>query len=459
MQGARWARGLRLRAEGFFRPARVLALGFLAVIAIGTLLLMTPAAAAGARSVPFMDALFTATSATCVTGLTVVPTGNTFTLFGQMVILLLIQVGGLGFMLFVTLTMVALGRRITLHSRILLRETMSMQKLSGSVRNTMRFGLTALLVEFAGAVLLAFRFVPQKGFWPGVWQSAFHSVSAFCNAGFDILGGGDSLTACAQDGYLLIVLSLLIILGGLGFAVLSDCVANRFRFRALSLHTKIVLCATGALLAAGFAFYLLVEGGNAETLGAQGAGTRALGAWFQSVTLRTAGFDAMNQGSMTDASKAFSCILMLIGASPASTGGGVKTSTVTVVVLIVLNVLRGRADNNAFKRRLPTDIARSALTVLTLFLLLAITGSLALSLTEQGSGIPFIDLAFEASSALSTCGLSTISTASLSAPGHSLLILLMYIGRVGPMTMMFTFLQRKGATDAIRYPEEQIIIG
>lgn len=447
-------------SKRYLKPASTLALGFLGIILAGAALLTLPQAAKSRQSVGWLTALFTATSATCVTGLTVVDTYTAFSLFGQIVIICLIQVGGLGFMLFATTALVALGRRITLHNRMLLRETMSMPGLSGGVRTALRFMLTAFLVELAGMLLLALRFVPMYGVAGGLYYSLFHAVSAFCNAGFDLFCQAGSLTQFGSDPHVLLTISGLIIIGGIGFAVINDVFTARFKWRAFALHTKVVLAATTLLLLGGMVMFAVIEWGNAGTLAAGGSawGDRLLGAWFQSVTTRTAGFYSYNQAQMTDASKMVSTVLMLIGASPASTGGGVKTSTLFVVMVILVSVLRGREDYEAFGRRLPKQIARTAHTVLFIYIMLMVLGAIALSLLEQGR-FSMVDLLFEEASALGTVGLSALGTQNLGSGSRLILILFMYSGRVGPLTMMLTFSKDDKKPDLIHYPEEGVLIG
>lgn len=441
-------------------PALALAVGFLGIILAGALLLMTPMASRSGESIGLLPALFTATSATCVTGLTVVDTYSTYSLFGQLVTLGLIQIGGLGFMVFAISVLVVTGKRITLRNRTLLRETMSMPGLSGGVRMAIKFLWIAVLIELAGMALLSIRFVPRLGTAQGLYFGLFHAVSAFCNAGFDLFGTQGSLTAFAGDPLVLVTISFLIIVGGLGFAVISDLIFNRFRIKRLSLHTKVVVLSTLILLAAGMLYYCLAEWNNPLTLGfAQAAAPeKLLNAWFQSATTRTAGFTSFDQSKLSDASKLMTTILMLIGASPASTGGGIKTSTVAVILVIITSVVAGRQDYEVFGRRLPAAVSRTALSVLVIYTILMLFGGVFLSLAEQGR-FAMIDLLYEEASALGTVGLSAVGTPNLSAPSHALLILLMYFGRVGPLTMMLTFGNVSRHPGTMHYPEEGILLG
>ncbi len=442
------------------RPERVMALGFLCLIILGGLLLALPSASAAGESIGLGNGLFTATSAVCVTGLVTVDTGTTFSLFGQIVLLCLFQVGGLGFMIFATLIMAALGRRITLQDRMLIRESMNIATLSGLVRLTAWYGLLAAGIEAFGALLLATRFVPLWGWSKGLWYSIWHAVSAFCNAGFDLFGSFGSLTGFADDPVVLLTVATLIILGGIGFAVMLDLLNHRFCFSKLTLHTRIVLVMTGLLLLTGTLFYALAEWQNPLTLGqVDGAGSKLTNAFFQSVTMRTAGFNSVPLDRMHDASKLVSVLLMFVGASSASTGGGVKVTTVAVLMLTVLSVLRGEEDVNVAKRRLPSALIRRALAIVVFYSLILLSATVALSLIE-GDRHDLTDLLFEATSALATVGVSSVGTPNLKPVSHFVLAPLMFIGRVGPLTMALALARWQGRSKTkLRYPEETITIG
>ena len=440
-------------------PEGLLALGFLAVILVGTALLCLPAASSSGQSIGLFDSLFTATSAVCVTGLVAVDTGTTFSLFGQIVLMGLIQVGGLGFMVFATMVMVMLGRKISIKGRMLIRESMngaSLTDLSGLAR---LYLLLALGIELAGAALLSVRFIPLFGLRRGLWMALFHAVSAFCNAGFDLFGGFSSLTAFARDPLVLLTVAGLIIMGGLGFSVILEALRNRQGFKGLSLHARIVLMFTLVLLLAGTAFYLLAEWNGAGTLAGLGTGDKLSNAFFQSVTMRTAGFNSIDLSRMKDGSKLFSCLLMAIGASPASTGGGMKTTTVAVFALLMLSVVKGESEVNVARRRLSGDVTRRALAVVALFLLMLVAGTLAISLIEDGR-FALSDVMFEASSAMGTVGVSAIGTPSLLPASRIVLLPLMFFGRIGPLTLAVALSRRQGKTARTsRYPEEKIMIG
>lgn len=442
------------------RPERVLAVGFLLIILVGALLLSLPASSADGRSIGLFDGLFTATSAVCVTGLVAVDTGTAFSLLGQGILLALIQTGGLGFMIFATLIMMALGRRMSLKERMLIRESMNASTLSGLLRLTVWYGLMALIIEAAGAAILALRFVPMYGWGRGLWFAVFHAVSAFCNAGFDLMGGFSSLMGFRQDPLVLLTIAALIILGGLGFSVMLEALRKR-SWRRLSLHAKVVLTVTAGLLIAGTLFYALAEWRNPHTLAYDGANPldKLLNAFFQSVTMRTAGFNSVDLAEMTDASKLMSVMLMFIGASPASTGGGVKTTTMGVLMLIVLSVIRGHENVNVFGKRLASGLMRRALAILFIYLVILLGGTMVLTLAEEG-GQTFIDLLFEGASALATVGVTAIGTPGLSFISRLTLIPMMYFGRVGPLTLAFALANKQDQTqNLLRYPEEDMMIG
>mgnify|MGYP002526074539 CR=1 FL=1 len=443
----------------FQHAESILTLGFLALILLGTVLLALPIAAKSGQSIGLFDSLFTSTSAVCVTGLVVVDTGTTFSLFGQIVLIVLIQVGGLGFMVFATMLMVMLGRRISIRGRMLIRESMNTSSLSDLGSLTMLYLLLSLTIELVGAVTLCFRFVPLYGWKHGTWMALFHSVSAFCNAGFDLFGNYASLTAFSGDPLVLLTVASLIILGGLGFSVILETARNRQGFRNLSLHTRIVLMTTLVLLLAGTVFYWIVERTNAETLAGCSEGEKILNAFFQSVTMRTAGFNSFDLSALRDGTKLFSSLLMMIGASPASTGGGIKTTTIAALTLLMLSVVRGESEVNVARRRLSDDISRRALAVAVLFLTTLLTGTLIISLIENGR-FPLEDILFEASSAMGTVGVSAIGTPNLSSASRAVLLPMMFLGRVGPLTLAVAVAKRQGGIrTASKYPEEKIMIG
>ena len=440
------------------QPERVLALGFLALILVGGVVLSLPVSAVGGRSLGCLAGFFTATSAVCVTGLSVVDVGLELSLFGQAVLLCLIQVGGLGFMVFATLIMVALGRRISLRSRVLLRDSMNQSNLSGMVGLARAvFGIAAL-IELLGALVLMTRLIPLYGAKRGVWYSLFASISAFCNAGFDLFGGYQSLTQMQEESVVLLALSARIVLGVLGFSVMLELVHQRLHLQRMSLHAKLVLASTGLLLRLGFAGTLALEWNNPATLGNLPLGAKLVNAFFQSVTLRTAGFASLDQSALTDSSKLLGCLFMFTGASPASTGGGVKTTTLAMLALLVATVVSGRTQIHAFGREIAVDTVRRAVTLCVMGAAFALGGACLIGALEGGR-FSMMDILFETTSAFSTTGLSALGTGKLSVSSQWLLLPLMYLGRVGPLTLAAALARRGTQFGRIRYPEEKIMIG
>lgn len=442
-----------VKIHGKLAPAQILAGGFALTILAGTLLLMLPAAAREG-SLPFTAALFTATSAVCVTGLVVVDTGTYFTLFGQLVILSLLQIGGLGFMTMASSIFLVLGRKITLRERLVMQETLNQFSLSGLAELTKIIVVMSFAIEAVGAFLLSLRFVPQFGFWEGIYKGIFHAVSAYCNAGFDIMGNYQSLTAYAGDYWVSGIIMALYILGGIGFVVLLEVYEER-RFRKLSLHAKFVLLITLFLLAVATLFILGMEAGNPLTLGALEGGQKVLAAFFTAATPRTAGFNTVPTDMLTMSSKFFIIGLMFIGASPASTGGGIKTTTMGILFWTALSVIRGDEDVTLLKRNIPLKIIKKSLAVVLFSLLLVFAVTLVLTATE---GAAFLDVFFESVSAFGTVGLSLGLTPELSPVGRIILSLTMFAGRIGPLTMVLVLTKRMGKS-MLKYPDENIMIG
>lgn len=438
-------------------PIRILPLGFLCVALIGALLLMLPIASRG-EPLGFFDALFTATSASCVTGLVVVDTGTHFTLFGQIVILALIQMGGLGFMTAATLLFRATRRRISLRSRMTLAESFGEDRLQGIIHLCISAAKYTFFIEACGAALLCLRFVPDYGLH-GIWLSVFHSVSAFCNAGFDLMGGFSSLMRYVGDPLVNFTIMALIVTGGLGFSVIAELREQR-RFSRLSMHAKLVLLTSGALILFGAVLFLVFEAGNPATMGGLTAPQKALAALFQSITCRTAGFNTIPQETLTDASKFLSSILMIIGGSPAGTAGGIKVTSVAVLLLTAHACIRNHRDTELFGRRLSAVSVRRALCLAIIAVLVLSAALIGITLAEQHShaNLDFLDFFFEATSALGTVGLTAGLTASASTFTRAILCAMMYLGRAGIMTIALAI---GGRTDdpAVRYPEGNILIG
>lgn len=435
-------------------PARVLALGFLAIIIIGAGLLMLPQAAAG-EGLSFLDAIFTATSAVCVTGLVVVDTGTTFTTFGQLVIMVLIQVGGLGFMTMATLIFMVLGRKISFRNRQLIQESLNQFSVEGVVRLVRTILIYTLLVEGIAAIILGLRFAPEMGWLKGMYYGVFHAVSAFCNAGFDLMGNFTSLTAYSGDIVVNLTVMALFIGGGLGFTVIRDLVANWRKPQRINFHSKLVLLITGFLLVIAFVVIFALEYTNPETLAGIPWAEKIMGTAFTAATPRTAGFNTLPTDQLRQSTLFFIIILMFIGASPASTGGGIKTATLGVVLIAVYSMVRGEEDAVLFKRRLPQFIIHKALAIIMIGISLVVVITLVLSITE---GFDFLTVLFEVVSAFGTVGLSTGITSYLSAAGKMLIIFTMFVGRVGTVTLTLAFGQRMKAYN-VRYPEDRVLVG
>lgn len=437
-------------------PTQVLVLGFVIFILTGTLLLSLPAASADGLRLSLTDALFTATSAVCVTGLVVVDTGDHFSLFGQLVILVLIQAGGLGFMTMATMIFLLLGKRITLRERLIMQEALNQFTIEGVVRLTKNIIVVTFLIEAAGALIFSFRFVPLFGWGKGLYYSIFHSISAFCNAGFDLMGHYSSFTGFTGDPLVVGTLTALIVLGGLGFSVLLDIYSHRNPHR-WSLHTKVVVSVSALLILSGFLFFVTVEWTNPETLGLYPWPVRILAALFQSVTARTAGFNTIDTGALSNASKFFLVLLMFVGASPASTGGGIKTTTAAMVLLMATAVIRGREENELFHRHVPMAITIRALAIALISLSALICVTMLLSLLEQ---VPFLDILFQSASALGTVGLSTMDIGGMHNASKIVVTIAMFMGRVGPLTLTLALAQRQSGTKPVlKHPEERVMVG
>lgn len=451
--------GRRKGRRPAMHAAMVVALGFLIIIFTGAVLLTLPVSARSGEPTGFLDALFTATSATCVTGLVTVGTATHWSGFGQAVILLLIQIGGLGFMSLASIASFLTRRTITLRERMVMSAGLNLTENAGIVRLTRRVLLGTLAFEGVGAVLLATRFVPRVGLWQGIKMGVFHSISAFCNAGFDLVGTPDnpfaSLTGYANDVVVNLTIMALIVIGGLGFFVWGD-IWDKRRFHRLRLHTKLVLITTTVLLCAGFALTLLFEWGNPLTLGNMPAQNKLLAAAFQSVTLRTAGFNTIDQAALTGPSQAIACLLMMIGGSPGSTAGGIKTVTAAVLVLSAISALRGRTTVSAFGRTIVSRNIMNAVTMMIVGGTLSLAGACVISYVE---GAPFGACLFEAVSAFATVGLSMGLTPTLSGASRLILILLMYLGRVGVLTLGVAVLMRHREPPKMQYPAGDVMVG
>lgn len=439
------------------RPMLVVFLGFTAVILLGALMLSLPVSNTDGKWLSFIDGLFTSASAVCVTGLTVRPTSLGFTVFGQVILLLLIQIGGLGIMTLATLIFMIIGKRITLKDRIALQEALGQDQMKGIVRLVRNIAIMTGVIESAGAILLIPFFCVKNGA-VGIWQAIFVSVSAFCNAGFDILGTARapyaSLTEFSGNVGVLLIISALIILGGMGFTVIDDIIKNKFGYRRFNLHTKIVLIVTLVLIVFGTVFFMCSEYNSVAFTGLN-FGEKLLNSFFQSVTARTAGFNTIEQNLLSQPGTIMTCILMFIGASPCGTGGGIKTTTFAVIVLMAYAGLRNVDEITLYKFNIKTKLGYRAVAITTLAVAILLIGTLIISATD--SSVPINYLAFETISAFATVGLSMGICSTLSVAAKFVLAVIMLIGRLGPLSIGMIF--NKKDTVNIKYPSGNIMIG
>jgi len=439
-------------------PTQIIPLVFLGIILLGTVLLSLPSASRNGESCGILGALFTATSATCVTGLVLFDTWSQFSGFGQGVILGLIEIGGLGFMSAASIVVFLLRRKVGLKQRMLMAQALSLNEMEGVVRLQKYVLFGSLGIQLLGAVVLFLYFLPTWGVGTALWWGVFHAISAFCNAGFDILGSiqpGANMIVFNDDPVVCITLMVLIVVGGLGFFVWEEIV-RLHSWRKFSVYTKLVLTTSLALILGGAAAFCLLEWNNPETMGAMTTGQKLLNGFFQSVTVRTAGFASMDQASLTDGSKGISILLMLIGGSSGSTAGGAKTVTLVVLLLFLLARSRGRQTVSVFKHSIPTDKVLDAVTIVSILVGLAMFGALFISAT---SPVGFTDSLFESVSALATVGLTAGATGSLSLPAKVLIIVYMYFGRVGVLCISLGFLMGDKAEERFRYAYTNVLIG
>ena len=437
---------------------KIIALVFAVIIVLGACLLSLPAASRDGISCGFRPALFTATSATCVTGLVLYDTWSQWSGFGQIVIISLIQIGGLGFMSAATLFVFAFRKRIGLKQRLVMAQALSVGDMDGIVRLQKTVLAGSFAIEGIGAVILFLRFLPEYGFVTALKWGVFHSVSAFCNAGFDIFGRlnpGASLLEFQSDPVVLLTLGTLVVLGGLGFLVWQD-IAERRRFRDFSVYTRLVLLTTLGLILAGWILTCLLEWNNPGTLGGMSVGDKLLNGLFQSVTLRTAGFAAIDQAKLTEGSKAAAMVIMLVGGSSGSTAGGLKTVTFVVLILFLWARARGRSTVCVFKRTIPQSQVLDAMTIAFLMMALAVFGGMFICAT---SPVGFTDALYEAVSAIATVGLTAGATGKLSIPAQILIMIYMYFGRVGVLTISMGFLTGDKAEERFRYAQTSLLIG
>ena len=444
---------------------RIIVLGFLAGIFLGAFLLWLPVSSKTGQEISFVDALFVATTSLCVTGLTPVVMAEQWNYFGQVIILFLMQFGGLGVITFTTTVLMLMGKRITLKERMLIQDSYNLDSIAGVVKLTKRILKGTLLVEAGGAMLYAFVFIPEYGILDGIWKSVFHAVSAFCNAGLDTVSN-NSFVVYQTNVIINVATMLLIVIAGLGFPVWWDAldVVKRARqkeilwrdvFAKLNVHSKLVLVMTTALVFGGGLLILIFEYDNAATIGNLSFGNKVMASLFESVTLRTAGFQTIPQENLTEASTLLALILMFIGGSPSGTAGGVKTVTMIILIFSMLAAVKGTNEVRAFHRRISDNYVRRAVAVIVVFFATLMAVTMALTITEEGS---LTDILFEATSAMATVGLTRGFTGSLTMAGKCIIILAMYLGRIGPISMALAFNAKKYEGKKT-YAEGKVIIG
>lgn len=434
-------------------PPRLIALSFVLVILIGSILLTLPISSATGEFTNPLDSTFTATSAVCVTGLVTKNTYEHWSSFGQLVIITLIQIGGLGFMTWAILISLVMKKRITLKERLIIHEQMNTISLKGMVKLIIYVLKATFVIELVGAILLSFTFIPQFGLLKGAWYSIFHSISSYCNAGFDIIGP-NSISPYVKSIAVVLPISFLIILGGIGFNVFMD-ITSKKTFKKLAAHSKLVLTMTAHLLIGGTIIFFILEYSNEQTIKYFTLPEKILASFFQSVTTRTAGYSSINQDLIRDSSAIVSIILMFIGGSPAGTAGGIKTTTLGLLLYSTKSEIKGTEDVVLFQRRIPISTIRKALAIVMISMTWVMGVSLILTITEKTM---FINILYEVTSAFGTVGLSRALTPSLTVIGKLLIMLTMYLGRLGPLTLAFAF-YKKERKEQYREPKGDILVG
>lgn len=437
-------------------PYLVFFFGFAVIIFIGSVLLSMPFASQSGKSVGFINALFTATSATCVTGLVVVNTAAHWTVFGKVVIIILIQIGGLGVMTMTAMISFFIGKRISLKTRVLIMEERNADELQGVVRLTKNILIYTFLVEMSGAILFSLVFIKDYGLVKGVGYSIFHAISSFCNAGFDLIG--NSMVNYVDNPIITLAVCGLIVIGGIGYFVFWDIYASK-NFHMLTLHSKLVLIITAVLLVGGSVAMYALEHDNPGTMGNLDMSGKINASIFQAVNPRTAGYNSVPLENLRMATVAITVVLMFIGGSPASTAGGIKTTTFGVLIVSFYNMFKGKRDFEVFERRITPDTTLKASAILMISLILVLLVSIILSVTEEATGYDYLDILYETVSAFATVGLTRGLTPFLSNAGKIILSILMFIGRVGPMTVAYAFLKQNKNIGNYTYPEGKIIIG
>ncbi|MBK5262956.1 MAG: Trk family potassium uptake protein [Peptostreptococcaceae bacterium] len=436
-------------------PRRIIVSSFALIILIGSILLNLPFASNDGMSIGLINAVFTATSATCVTGLVIADTLTQWTLFGQIVILVLIQVGGLGLITLATFFSILLGRKISMKGKIIAQESISNYSFTQITGMMKRIVLITFAVELLGTIFLSFRFIPRFGI-RGIYMSIFHSISSFCNAGFDLMGDYRSLTEFNGDPVVIYTTAILIIIGGLGFIVWQD-LYDYHNLHRLYLHTKIVLIMSFSLIVFGAVFFIIQEYGNPETMGSLTFFEKINAAVFQSVTCRTAGFNTLPINELSEVSKMTSILLMFIGAAPGSTGGGIKVTTFGIIVIAIASNIKGNNETIILRRKVSPEVINKAISIASLSIVLIFMMTIIIIDVEK---IDFVNVLYEVTSAFGTVGLSTGITPSLHNISKLLLVVTMFLGRVGPLTFAIAVAMKanKTSTNSV-YPEGKIMVG
>ncbi|MBO5348256.1 MAG: Trk family potassium uptake protein [Clostridia bacterium] len=461
---------------------QTLVLGVLGSILIGAILLKLPMSNCNGKSISVIDTLFTATSAVCVTGLNTIVPAQQFTTFGKVVLMCLIEVGGIGFMSFIALILMIMKRKISFSERILIKESLNQNNEKGIIKLIKKVFIYIGIIEIIGAIILSIRFIPEYGAKTGIFYSIFHSISAVCNAGFDIIGNS-SLIKYQYDGLVSITIMFLIIIGGLGYTVWSDLVdtiKKIFKSKIkitkacseLSTHTKIVLTTTLILIISGAMFTFFLEKDNVQIMKSDNVAQKILKSSFYSVTLRTAGFETIDSTELTTATKFISLIYMFIGGSSGSTAGGVKTTTFAIIILMVISYLKGQENTVVYKRTIPQKVLKRAIVIVSVSIFIVIASIMGLAITEDLRAeqqlpssemiereIEFLDIFYEVFSAFGTVGLTTGITTKLSKLGKVIIMLLMFIGRLGPITISYAVLKKHNTQKNINYPESDLLVG
>lgn len=439
-----------------FQPVQVLALGIIVILIIGAVILTLPISSNSNKVTPFIDALFTSASAVCVTGLTTIDTGTYWSTFGQVVILILVQIGGLGFMTFSTFAAIILGKRVSLKERLIVRETYNVFDIQGIVKLVIYILLITIAIEGIGAIILTTQFLEDYSISTSIYYGIFHSISSFCNAGFDLFGNFTGYVGYVTNSIVTTTIGILILFGGLGFFVLIELLRYK-KGKRLSFHTKIVLLATAFLVFLGSILFFIFENNNNKTIGELPINKKIVTSTFAAITPRSGGISTVPKSEMTEESQSLTILLMFIGASPGSTGGGIKVTTFVVIIATVIGVMKGKENTEIFKKTINKNLVYKATSITFISIVGVFFITILLTMTQKGS---FIQLLYEAVSAFCNVGLSLGVTQNLTPFGKILIILAMYVGRVGPLTILFAFAYKQRMQKVpIKYPEDRIMVG